>query len=278
MKVQTCGTALIQEFCDRLSDPARPEIHERVLIFAAHPDDESIGIGAQLKRMPNGRVVHVTDGSPKNPGDALAAGFSNAQDYARARRREVKEALALAGMPEARMHQLQLRDQEAAIQLVSLAQTIAGLLEKLEPDLVITHPYEGGHPDHDATAFGVHAACALISNPPEIVEMTSYHLRNGTMATSEFLPCDESETVTLSLHFQEVRLKRRMFDCFATQRRVLDSFPIFAESFRPAPGYDFTRPPHEGRLLYEQFNFGMTEPRFRELAREAIAKLQIEST
>ena len=219
-------------------------------------------------------MVHVTDGSPKNPADALAAGFSSATDYAQARRREVKEALALAGIPETHLHELRIRDQEASLKLVALTEALARLLEELKPDLVITHPYEGGHPDHDAAAFGVHAASALIADPPEIIEMTSYHLRNGSMATSEFLPCEESEIVTLSLQFPEVRWKRRMFDCFATQRRVLDSFPIFVERFRQAPHYDFTRPPHEGRLFYEQFDFGMSGPRFRELACEAIAQLR----
>ena len=37
-----------------------------------------------------------------------------------------------------------------------------------------------------------------------------------------------------------------------------DIFPIAIERFRPAPDYDFTQPPHEGRLFYENYDWGMT--------------------
>lgn len=47
------------------------------------------------------------------------------------------------------------------------------------------------------------------------------------------------------------------------------SFPIDVERFREAPEYDFTQPPHEGRLHYEYFDWGMTGDRWRSLASEA---------
>jgi hypothetical protein len=92
---------------------------------------------------------------------------------------------------------------------------------------------------------------------------------------SEFLPCPGDEVTTLVLGEAERALKRRLIDCFATQKLVLADFPIELERFRPAPAYDFTRPPHEGRLHYEAYDWGMDGVRWRILAREALAALKM---
>ena len=145
--------------------------------------------------------------------------------------------------------------------------------------MILTHPYEGGHPDHDATAFAVHAACRLLrhegTTPPALVEMTSYHLRAGALTTYEFLPNGEGPVITVRLGMEERFLKRRMVECHATQQQVLDHFPIDIERFRPAPRYDFARPPHPGRLYYEQFDWGLTGARWRALAADALAALRL---
>ena len=60
-----------------------------VLVVAAHPDDETIGAGGMLGRMANPYVLHVTDGAPRNPDFARAAGYRSREEYARARRREL---------------------------------------------------------------------------------------------------------------------------------------------------------------------------------------------
>jgi hypothetical protein len=67
-----------------------------------------------------------------------------------------------------------------------------------------------------------------------------------------------------------------MCDCFVTQRCVLDQFPIDRERFRQAPCYRFTAPPHEGRLFYEYFDWGMSGARWCALARHMLASLELE--
>jgi hypothetical protein len=67
-----------------------------------------------------------------------------------------------------------------------------------------------------------------------------------------------------------------MTDCFSTQRQVLTSFPIGTERFRLAPHYDFTAPPHDGRLFYENFPWGMTGERFRRLVGDALLACGLE--
>jgi len=61
-------------------------------------------------------------------------------------------------------------------------------------------------------------------------------------------------------------MKRRMLQCFATQRTTLAPFSRYVESFRVAPMYDFTKAPHRGRLYYEKFPWGVTGEEWRALA------------
>src|ERR1044071_4721885 len=89
---------------------ARQRVTERVLIVAAHPDDETIGCGAQLWRFDDLLLVHVTDGAPRDGKDAAQYGFASVADYAAARRRELDAALAAGEVTARRMH-LDLPDQ-----------------------------------------------------------------------------------------------------------------------------------------------------------------------
>lgn len=254
-----------------------PQPVPSTMMVVAHPDDEVIGAGGQLRRFQSDLVVCVTDGAPADMSDAKAAGIFDRREYAARRRQEFHSALALAGLTEDRACCLGFPDQEASLNLVGLARRLIELLREFRPAAVLTHPYEGGHPDHDATALAVHAASRQIEReverPSKIIEMTSYHNRAGRMAVGEFLPADGCPIHTVELSQEERALKRMMFDCYRTQQHVLQYFPIGVERFRLAPRYDFTRPPHPGKLFYEQFNWGMTGERFVRLACEMIDAL-----
>jgi hypothetical protein len=64
-----------------------------------------------------------------------------------------------------------------------------------------------------------------------------------------------------------------MLDAHATQQRVLAMISTDVERFRPAPLYDFSALPNEGRLLYEMYGWGMTGPRWQALAAAALRDL-----
>jgi N-acetylglucosamine malate deacetylase 2 len=248
----------------------------RVLLAAAHPDDETIGAGILLSRTPDAWVIHATDGTPRDA-RFIARGFSGTPEkYAALRRRELAAALALAGVGAERLHCLGFQDQELVFEIPRLARELASAFREIAPEIILTHAYEGGHPDHDAMALAVHAAADLLrgegAEPPEIWEMALYHAEPGEnperrMIVSEFLPAFRVEETRIAFSEEERELKRRMLGCFETQSRTLRAFlPPRDERFRPAPRYDFTKPPHEGRLQYEIWGFGMTGKSWREVA------------
>jgi N-acetylglucosamine malate deacetylase 2 len=248
----------------------------RVTVVCAHPDDEVIGAGGRMPYLCDVSVVHVTDGAPRNMTDALAHGFASREAYARARAAERERALTLARVPRDRIVDLGIVDQEASFTLCELTKRLVAILARERPDVVLTHAYEGGHPDHDATAFGVHQAVEHIRAreglSPMIVELTGYHWRDGAMRTSCFLPHPERDVRVVPLGTDEQRRKTEMFACYATQRQVLASFPADVECFRVAPAYDFTAPPHEGRLFYEWFDWGIDGAAWRRLAMGALTE------
>jgi N-acetylglucosamine malate deacetylase 2 len=155
-----------------------------------------------------------------------------------------------------------------------LASALAARLAGFRPACVISHSYEGGHPDHDAACLITQLACRRLDPVPTIVEMTSYHAgAGGEMIVGGFVGDPAAAVVVLD--DVERSRRRAMLDCFVTQKQTLVSFrDVEHEAFRVAPAYDFTQPPHPGDLWYERHDWGMTGARWRSLAREAPAACQ----
>ena len=232
----------------------------RIAIIAAHPDDETIGASALIAAH-DATVIHVTDGAPREP-RWWPAGVIDRDGYARARTCEVERALALAG---AKRVALGFVDQEATYAFPELVRAIAGEVARRAVELIVTHAYEGGHPDHDAVAFAVARAASLVSPPPRVVEMALYHGAGGVFVAGDFV--DDRGSIRHALAPAELARRRAMLACFASQRATLAPFVSLAhERYRPAPAYDFSRPPHAGQLLYERLGFPTSGDTWRKLA------------
>ena len=265
----------------RIIAPIGDLVERSALIVVAHPDDEAIAAGALLARLPRGGVICLTDGAPRHGGAAKAAGFDSWMDYAKARQREAEAAMALTGRSLSIDGHLGIADQDVIHHLEMAVRHLIGPLRS-GFDYVITHPYEGGHPDHDAVALAVHAAAALIARqgrrPPVILEAPFYNSASGEAKTGFFMPHpDSGETLTMPLQPGERSLKQRMYDCYVTQKMILKDFATDRESFRVAPRYHFAAPPHPGKIGYSRFAWAMKGRAWRACAWMAIRNLGLES-
>jgi N-acetylglucosamine malate deacetylase 2 len=268
-----------QDFLAELADPARPPVPaESVAVVVAHPDDETIGIGAQLPRLSGATIVLLTDGAPTSGTDAARLGFPSVAAYAATRRQEMQAALALAGVPLDALVAFDIPDQDASLDLPDLSRRLAELFRERGIGIVLTHAYEGGHPDHDAAAFAVRAASRLGARRElavAVIEMPFYHAGPEGWASQLFLPADDAPETVIPLNQAERDLKQRMMAAHVSQAEILGRMSLEAERFRPAPPYDFTKSPADGPLLYESFGWGITGERWRNLARAALAKLKL---
>ena len=269
----------------RLADPVTgicggKNLDLKAVLLVAHPDDETIGASACMGRICNCMVVFLTDGAPRDPALRSPRATGSRAKYARMRRDEAITALALVGVTPNRILFLGGVDQEAVHEAPILAERFATLLQQIQPDIIITHPYEGGHPDHDAAALIAVLSCRMLerekNTTPAVLEMTSYHLCDGRCVTGEFLPHDGGqnagkEELTLLLWPEERNRKEQMLSAYVSQQVVLSGFSVGPERLRPAPAYDFTSPPHPGKLWYESLGWPMTGNLWREIAARILA-------
>lgn len=241
------------------------------LFVLAHPDDEVIAAAAALMHLrEKGLVLHVTDGAPRNMADAARAGFATAGAYAQARRAESRAALALTDGVTL-LDGLCVPDQTASRTLIEITVALRAIITGTAAELVVTHAFEGGHPDHDATAFAAAHAARACAVP--LVETSGYFADGAGMATGRFAQPDPPACVH-TLDDKEQSTKRRMFECFVTQTETLAAFGTAVELYRPAPPYDFTKLPNDGRVLYDRYDWGLSSSEWPPLAVDAQRRLQ----
>jgi LmbE family N-acetylglucosaminyl deacetylase len=139
----------------------------RVLVIAAHPDDETIGCaGAIMHHVEAGdsvKVLIVTDGSGSR------AGGLSPQEMARVRRREVDQlAQFWSAVAFERLDYAESRWSEP-----DLVSELRRVLASYHPDLVYAPSCVDFHPEHIIVAKALARALVLIQHPSSIVHRPS---------------------------------------------------------------------------------------------------------
>lgn len=244
---------------------------KRAAIVVAHPDDEILSLGSQLSEFKNMLMVHVTDGVSSN--------------YRPSRERRVKmrlseldSALTAVGAVSFDRKFLHVVDQEVINSVSTLAYDLVPMLRGCE--VVITHPYEGGHPDHDACSLLVYAACSLIeasnNKAPVRAEFASYHMRQSKLVAGEFWGPASSELV-IRLDEAKQKIKRAALNFFSSAQPIISKFPISTERVRFAPRYEFSAPPPPIETQYDVCgkNWRIDGRRWRKYAKAMLHNLNL---
>ena len=194
---------------DHRPRPFDPTVHRRVVVLAAHPDDETLGAGGCLRALHRAgaevTIVVATDGEAAFPG----LGAAGRRSLGRSRRAELAAALRAQGLDDLSVRWLGLPDSGLAGRADELRAALAPLLADADAYLA---PWSGDpHPDH--RAVGLAAA--------EVAPVTA-HGWGYPIWMWAWLPADDpsipwDRAYLLELDDVALRAKRAGIAAFASQ-------------------------------------------------------------
>lgn len=207
-----------------------------VLVFAAHPDDEILGLSATLLRHKKNKekvaVVYVTDGTGRNHKSWQKKRIVSELE-AKVRYEEGVQALSLIGISRDNLFCLGIPDGGTQRYLKEIARDVHSLINKLKPSKIYTHCIECGHIDHDFTSFVVRSVCEKMgySNVYEWAEYSpSYPLGIEKMEFEFGASNPQKDKVHLSNY--ERNIKKKMLAIHKSQD--VEQFYLQGEAIRKA--------------------------------------------
>lgn len=126
----------------------------RVLVLAAHPDDETAGCGGVVALLADGGAV--VEIAIATSGEGTIGADLDAGEVARRREDEARRAAALLGARPPRF--LTLRDGGLPEQLDALAGDLRALVADTAPEAIFLPWFLDGHPDHQAVGLALERA------------------------------------------------------------------------------------------------------------------------
>jgi len=206
----------------------------RLVVLAAHPDDESIACAGLLQRAASALVVFGVDGAPPHYG--FEKQFGSLRKYSDARFHEASRALRMIpGISVRRLTRPNgsvFLDQHLFLDLAPAFASLRRIVSDFDPTLFVSHAFEGGHVDHDACH--VLARHASVEFGFTHLEFPLYWRReqDGKDVFQQFRESGHADFV-LQLTPQELNIKRQMLAEYHTQQGLTSVFALDPERFRP---------------------------------------------
>lgn len=230
---------------------------ERVLLLIPHPDDEIVGVATAIARLRRrgGRIfgAYLTSGVPPTAGSWLGG----RRKYPRSVTRRWTEASRVAealGLSVVGRQMIPSRTLKSHIE--SSVNWVRDQAVAVEADHVWVPAYEGGHQDHDVASF----IGAQLAERFTVWEFAEYNFAGGEVRSQSFIQESGDEWV-LDLDDAERSRKRALLALYESEQKNLGYVGSEREVLRPLVGYDYARPPHEGRMFYQRFQWVPYHPR-----------------
>ena len=208
-----------------------------VLVFAAHFDDDVLGLCSTLYRHSlngdNIKVVFVTNGTA-GAGESWYRKIKKSKKRANLRFKEAVQALSQINISKENIYCLGFPDAGTQRYLKEMLIDISMLFQKFNPRRVYVHCIEGGHIDHDITSFVVKTICNKIGFT-NVFEWTEYNPSQpiGTK-NIKFLPTqsDRFDEIIIDISEEERILKRQMLAFHKSQG--VEKYFLQGEAIRQA--------------------------------------------
>lgn len=188
------------------------ESAERVLVFAPHIDDETIGLGGTIRRYADMgaqvTIAIITDGKNSN------AAPVDADKLAETRKQELMSIQQLLGFTDVRY----LDYPDSQINEVESSERFQQLIEDVRPDTVYVTSLIDAHPDHVYSAHLVASALKQSSHQPNIVR--EYEI--NCPVPPAYINCIMDIT-------EQFPVKKQATEAFKSQVIAFDGFLALAE-------------------------------------------------
>ncbi|MFE7751109.1 PIG-L deacetylase family protein [Streptomyces sp. NPDC057428] len=198
----------------------------RVVVVAAHPDDEVLGLGGALARLADAghrlTVVSVTDGEGSHPDSEVLS----PHELAEVRAGEIRTALERLGTGDPEIVRLRLPDSHVCDHEKQLREALVPLCSGA---VLVAAPWTADlHSDHEATGRSAREAARAVGAPFAEYPVWLWH---WARPDDPRVPWDRAARVTLAAGIQA--RKRHAVDAFASQIRPLGPGPAEAAILPP---------------------------------------------
>lgn len=179
--------------------------YSMVLVFAAHPDDETLGAGGLIARCASAgipvRVICVTDG---------AASHTEVQGLAGIRKAELHQALRIL-QANATLDWLGFPDGQTEDHVADISAAIGAIVREAPPESLVIAPWRGdGHPDHRV----VGELAAMHASERSVLE---YPIWMWHWASPRHPDMPWNELVSVSI---DADVKQRAINAYASQTQI----------------------------------------------------------
>lgn len=222
----------------------------RILVVGPHPDDIEFSTGRLImhRKGKNVFTICMTDGRRGQEGTAVKK-LLNEDDYARLRIKETMIAQSELHIDINNQFFMNLPDQDV-VSNPYIIDKLFMIIRRIKPDFILIPPWEGAHPDHDAT----HLFLKIVTNnlgfdKNKIIEYGSYNNFGGEFSIQEFVPYNNYEGEKfIPTPNQQIRW-RNIMKIFKSQlNQQKDYIPKSRfENFRILPDYDYSKLPYSSK-------------------------------
>jgi len=189
--------------------------HSRYLFVFAHPDDEIYSCAFIQQLIQKDKEVHVL---------YVTSGNYRGEEQGPVREAEALSSMEVVGAEKEKIHFLRIPERQLMNKVKELTKILAKATEKISPDCIITHDFEGGHNGHDAVSF-ITSKTALKYDIALYV-FPAYHDWPEKRLWNQFVP-GRKETDTLLLTNEMKSLQNQVIKCHQTQESF---FQLVTES------------------------------------------------
>lgn len=229
---------------------------KNILLIAPHPDDELVGATFIIKKvlLKKNLIIFFPTNGVLSKEEMWFWDKKKYKEKKKLRNEEMKKSLLLLGVKKFFKQDIPTRKLKENI--VKTFRKINLLVKDYKIDTIFCPAYEGGHQDHDVSNF----ICSRVRTISKVYEYAEYNFLKGQINCNEFVKPIKNEVI-IRLSEKEKKEKIKLLKIYNSEKGNLDYLSLEKECYRKLYDYDYSKPPHLGKLFYRRFSFFSWHPR-----------------